>query len=66
MKISISATIPRHLHPVALGLARMQRFIHQPALIERWGKVSRRRARRWTPEAGAAKWIEAFQTVLDR
>lgn len=45
---------------------RMQRFIHQPALIESWGKVSRRRARHWTPEVGAAKWVEAFQTILGK
>jgi glycosyltransferase involved in cell wall biosynthesis len=45
---------------------RMQRFIHQPSLIDSWGKVSRRRAHHWTPEAGAAKWVEAFQTVLAR
>ncbi len=45
---------------------RMQRFIHQPSLVDSWGKVSRRRAPQWTPEAGAAKWIEAFQAVLGR
>jgi glycosyltransferase involved in cell wall biosynthesis len=43
---------------------RMQRFIHQPSLIDSWGKVSRRRAHHWTPEAGAAKWVEAFQSIL--
>jgi glycosyltransferase involved in cell wall biosynthesis len=43
----------------------MQRFIHQPALIENWGQVSRRRAHHWTPEAGAAKWIEALQSIQD-
>jgi glycosyltransferase involved in cell wall biosynthesis len=42
---------------------RMQRFIHQPLLIESWGNVSRRRAHDWTPEAGAAKWIEAFHAI---
>lgn len=43
---------------------RMQRFIIQPSLCESWGQVSRRRARHWTPAAGAAKWVEAFQSVL--
>jgi poly(glycerol-phosphate) alpha-glucosyltransferase len=42
----------------------MQRFVHQPSLIDTWGKVSRRRAQHWTPEAGAAKWVEAFQSLL--
>jgi glycosyltransferase involved in cell wall biosynthesis len=44
--------------------ARMQRFLLQPALIESWGTVSRRRAHHWTPDAGAAKWVEAFQSIL--
>lgn len=44
----------------------MQRFIHQPALIDTWGKASRRRAQNWTPEVGAAKWVEAFHTILNR
>jgi glycosyltransferase involved in cell wall biosynthesis len=43
---------------------KMQRFLVQPALCETWGQVSRQRARHWTPAAGAAKWVEAFQTVL--
>jgi glycosyltransferase involved in cell wall biosynthesis len=42
---------------------RMQRFIEQPALIDHWGQVSRRRAHHWTPEAGAAKWVDALQTI---
>jgi glycosyltransferase involved in cell wall biosynthesis len=44
----------------------MQRFIHQPALIDNWGKASRKKALHWTPEAGAAKWVEAFRTILQR
>ena len=44
----------------------MQRFIQQPGLIDSWGKVSRRRAQHWTPEAGAAKWVEALQAVTHR
>ncbi|EDY18357.1 glycosyl transferase group 1 [Chthoniobacter flavus Ellin428] len=43
---------------------KMQRFIVQPSLCESWGQVSRRRARHWTPAAGAAKWVDVFQTAL--
>jgi len=43
---------------------KMQRFVVQPSLCDSWGQVSRRRARHWTPAAGAAKWVEAFQAVL--
>jgi glycosyltransferase involved in cell wall biosynthesis len=49
----------------AAGLAaKMQRFVVQPSLCDSWGQVSRRRARHWTPDAGAAKWVEAFQSVF--
>jgi len=44
--------------------AGMQRFMAQPTLCEQWGRNSRRKARHWTPEAGAAKWVETFRTVL--
>jgi glycosyltransferase involved in cell wall biosynthesis len=43
---------------------KMQRFILHPSLCDSWGHVSRRRARHWTPAAGAAKWVETFQTIL--
>ncbi|MEP6671912.1 MAG: glycosyltransferase family 4 protein [Chthoniobacter sp.] len=43
---------------------KMQRFVVQPALCDRLGQASRRRARNWTPAAGAAKWVEAFQAVI--
>jgi len=43
---------------------RMRRFLEQPALVESWGDVSRERARHWTPEAGAAKWVDAFPAIL--
>ena len=43
---------------------KMERFLREPALIGEWGAASRRKARDWTPEVGAAKWVEAFQTVL--
>ena len=44
---------------------RMRRFLDEAALAARWGEVSRSRAHLWTPEAGAAKWIAAFQAILD-
>jgi len=44
---------------------KMQRLVAQPGLAARWGEASRRRARHWTPEAGAAQWVEAFQATLD-
>lgn len=44
--------------------ACMKRFIDEPALIESWGIASRERASHWTPKAGAAKWVDAFKTVL--
>jgi glycosyltransferase involved in cell wall biosynthesis len=43
---------------------KMQRFLDDPELCERWGAASRERAQRWTPNAGASKWVETFQTVL--
>src|SRR5947208_16475040 len=44
--------------------AAMERFIAQPELAAKWGEASRRKAADWLPERGAAKWVEAFQTVL--
>ncbi len=46
--------------------ATMRRFLDEPALVERWGAASRTAARAWSPESGAAKWVAAFQAVLDR
>jgi glycosyltransferase involved in cell wall biosynthesis len=43
---------------------KMQRFLVQPSLCDTWGSASHRRAQHWTPAAGAAKWVEAFQAVL--
>jgi len=45
---------------------KMQCFVAHPALCDSWGEVSRRKAQHWTPDAGAAKWVETFQTILDR
>jgi glycosyltransferase involved in cell wall biosynthesis len=41
--------------------AALQRFLTTPELIARWGAASREKASAWTPAAGAAKWITAFQ-----
>ena len=43
---------------------KMERFLREPAVIGKWGATSRRKAHEWTPEVGAAKWVEAFQSVL--
>ena len=42
----------------------MQRLVDDPTLITRWGDASRQRASEWTPVKGAAKWVNALQTVL--
>jgi glycosyltransferase involved in cell wall biosynthesis len=42
----------------------MQHFVTHPTHCDTWGEVSRRRAQHWTPEAGAAKWVAAFQQIL--
>ncbi|MDR3406406.1 MAG: glycosyltransferase family 4 protein [Chthoniobacter sp.] len=43
---------------------KMQRFLLQPTLCDGLGRNSRRKARHWTPDAGAAKWIGAFEAIL--
>jgi glycosyltransferase involved in cell wall biosynthesis len=45
---------------------KMARLVTEPALLGPWGDASRAKAAEWTPERGAAKWVEAFQTVLAR
>ena len=45
---------------------KMKRFLAEPALIEKWGAASREKARAFTPEAGASKWVEAITEVLPR
>lgn len=42
----------------------MRRMISEPEWIERWGAASRVMAAGWSPEAGAAKWIDAIAEVL--
>ena len=45
---------------------KMKRFLADPALIEKWGAASREKARAFTPQTGAAKWVEAIKEVLAR
>jgi glycosyltransferase involved in cell wall biosynthesis len=42
----------------------MQQFTDAPGLIRSYGEASRLKAREWTPEVGAAKWVDAIETVL--
>jgi glycosyltransferase involved in cell wall biosynthesis len=42
----------------------MQRFVDSPALIASYGVASRAKAHAWTPEIGAAKWVDATETIL--
>ncbi len=44
----------------------LERLAASPELREKWGTEGCRRALAWTPEAGAARWIEAMETVLAR
>ena len=45
---------------------KMKRFLAEPALIEKWGAASRAKARAFTPQVGAEKWVAAFHDVLGR
>jgi glycosyltransferase involved in cell wall biosynthesis len=44
-------------------LKKMRRFIEAPELITKWGEASRKKAKDWTPEVGAKKWIDVLQEV---
>ena len=46
--------------------ACMERFAGNPALAAQWGAASRARADAWTPDRGAAKWVDVFREVLGR
>ena len=35
-----------------------------PTLAAAWGAASRAKASEWTPDRGAAKWVEAFTQIL--
>ena len=43
--------------------AALRRCLDATAQLESWGRASRERAADWTPAAGAAKWIAAFQEL---
>jgi glycosyltransferase involved in cell wall biosynthesis len=51
---------------VAALEACMERFLADPGLAARWGAASRAKAAAWTPDRGAAKWVEVFREVLGR
>jgi len=42
----------------------MQRFVGSPELLTAYGEASRAMAHEWTPDAGAAKWIEAIDSIV--
>jgi hypothetical protein len=41
----------------------LQTFAQNPELARTWGMKSREIARALTPEAGANKWVQVFQTL---
>jgi len=45
---------------------KMERFIREPAIIGSWGAAARAAAHEWTPTVGAARWVEAFETILGK
>jgi glycosyltransferase involved in cell wall biosynthesis len=51
---------------VAALTACMERFAIDPALAAQWGAASRAKADAWTPDRGAAKWVDVFREVLGR
>ncbi len=46
-------------------LACLRRFVDDPQLCSTWGHASRKKAREWSPEVGAAKWVNVLQKVKD-
>jgi glycosyltransferase involved in cell wall biosynthesis len=44
--------------------AALQRFVDAPECLGPFGEASRAKAAALTPQAGAAKWMEAIETVL--
>jgi len=45
-------------------LSAMQRFVTSPDLIAPFGEASRTKARDWTPDIGARRWVNAIEAVL--
>ncbi|MGA3172463.1 MAG: glycosyltransferase family 4 protein [Chthoniobacteraceae bacterium] len=44
----------------------MERLAADPVLVKKWGAASRAKAAAWTPDRGAAKWVNVFQEVLGK
>lgn len=44
----------------------MERLAAEPGLAVKWGAASRANAEAWSPDQGAAKWVNVFQEVLGR
>jgi glycosyltransferase involved in cell wall biosynthesis len=44
----------------------MERLATEPGLAAQWGAASRAKAGGWSPDQGAAKWVNVFREVLRR
>ena len=44
----------------------LQTFAHNPELVHEWGLKSREMSHALTPEAGAQKWVQVFETMIAR
>jgi glycosyltransferase involved in cell wall biosynthesis len=44
----------------------MEQVAPNPDVASTWGQISRQKAQTLAPEAGAAKWIEVFSTLLNK
>jgi glycosyltransferase involved in cell wall biosynthesis len=44
----------------------LQTFAHNPELVQEWGLKSREMSHALTPEAGAQKWVQVFETMAAR
>jgi glycosyltransferase involved in cell wall biosynthesis len=42
----------------------MEHFAANPGVAAKWGAASRAKAADWTPDRGAAKWVNVFREVL--
>ena len=44
----------------------LQTFARNPELVQKWGLKSREMSHALTPEAGAGKWVQVFDTMAAR
>ena len=44
----------------------LQTFAQNPELVQEWGMKSREMSHALTPEAGAEKWVQVFETMAAR